>query len=132
MSLQKRHQLKNMLLAFMFVLLLNSPLIAQAVTLNEPVPEPTPEEQPITESTSDGRLSTLEVINLIFFSLAGICLIIMLAATYLWIVANYDGDQIDRARDIWHVGAIAMGIIVFIWIAFTYLVYLLKGLQEKQ
>ena len=132
MPLQKRHQLKNTLLAFVCVLLLNSPLIAQAVTLNEPPPEPAPEEQPITESTSDGRLSTLEIINLIFFSLSGICLIIMLAATYLWIVANYDGDQIDRARDIWHVGAIAMGIIVLIWIAFTYLVYLLKGLQERQ
>ena len=132
MPQQKKRPFKKTLLTFFCVLFINSPLIAKGVTLNEPPPEPTLEEQPITETTSDCKLSTLEIINLIFFSLAGICIIIMLAATYLWIVANYDSDQIDRARDIWHVGAIAMGIILFVWVAFTYLVYLIKGLQERQ
>ena len=82
------------------------------------------------EGSSRADLSSFEIMNLTFWGLSGICLILMLAGGYVWIMASGRDDEFEKAKKIMAVAIISLLIILFVWIVTLYVFSLVRNLSS--
>lgn len=81
------------------------------------------------EGSSSTDLSSFEIMNLTFWGLSGICLILMLAGGYVWIMASGRDDEFEKAKKIMTVAILSLLIILFVWIVTLYVFSLVRNLS---
>lgn len=80
--------------------------------------------------SSSTNLSSFEIMNLTFWGLSGICLILILSAAYIWIMASGRDEEFEKAKKIMTVAILSLLVILFVWIVTLYVFSLVRNLSN--